>query len=394
MAKKVKKAAPQSRETARIKSFLDMIAPSVVKFEPDHFICGNTFRCVWALREYPTQTDEQAILRHLGEKDGITLRIYTRQVTPAEEKRIIQNAANKNRMGSSNTNDLQQTITAESNLQDVASLVASMHRNREPLLHCAVYIELTASDYNTLKLLQTDVLTELVRSKLNVDRLLLRQQQGFCCASPVGYNAFGQQFERVLPASSVANLYPFNYSGKTDAKGFYVGRDKYGSNILVDFDQRDEDKTSANILILGNSGQGKSYLMKLLILNLLESGKSVITLDAEHEQQEMCEAVGGCFADLMAGSISSTPWNPSAGMTAVTRTIRQRRKPSAKALCWRSMYPFSRTSSGPIRISAMPILTPLRSWYPSSMRNGASQSGPISAVCARRTIRFSLISMT
>ena len=41
--------------------------------------------------------------------------------------------------------------------------------------------------------------------------------------------------------------------------------------------------------------------MKLLILNLLESGKSVITLDAEHEQQEMCEAVGGCFADLMAG---------------------------------------------------------------------------------------------
>ena len=301
LAKKTKKAAPQSRETAGIKSFLDMIAPSVVKFEPDHFICGNTFRCVWALREYPTQTDEQAILRHLGEKDGITLRIYTRQVTPAEEKRIIQNAANKNRMSSSNTNDLQQTITAESNLQDVASLVASMHRNREPLLHCAVYIELTASDYNTLKLLQTDVLTELVRSKLNVDRLLLRQQQGFCCASPVGYNAFGQQFERVLPASSVANLYPFNYNGKTDAKGFYVGRDKYGSNILVDFDQRDEDKTSANILILGNSGQGKSYLMKLLILNLLESGKSVITLDAEHEQQEMCEAVGGCFADLMAG---------------------------------------------------------------------------------------------
>lgn len=70
-----------------IKSFLDMIAPSVVKFNPDHFICGNTFRCVWALREYPTQTDEQALLRHLGEKDGITLRIYTRQLTPVEEDR-------------------------------------------------------------------------------------------------------------------------------------------------------------------------------------------------------------------------------------------------------------------------------------------------------------------
>lgn len=278
-----------------------MIAPSVVSFQPDHFICGNTYRCVWALREYPTSTEEQAILRHLGEKDGITLRIYTRQVTPTEEKKIIQNAANKNRMNRSNTNDLQQTVTAESNLQDVATLVATMHRNREPLLHCAVYIELTASDFNKLKLLQTDVLTELVRSKLNVDRLLLRQQEGFRCVNPAGHNVFGTQFERVLPASSVANLYPFNYSGKLDQNGFYIGKDKYGSNILVDFDQRDEDKTSANILILGNSGQGKSYLMKLLILNLLESGKSVISLDVEHEQREMCEAVGGCFADLMAG---------------------------------------------------------------------------------------------
>lgn len=92
MAKKRVTSTPVSREETNIKSFLDMIAPSVVSFMPDHYICGNTYRCVWALREYPTSTDEQAILRHLGEKDGITLRIYTRQVTPAEEKRIIQNA--------------------------------------------------------------------------------------------------------------------------------------------------------------------------------------------------------------------------------------------------------------------------------------------------------------
>jgi hypothetical protein len=31
-----------------------MIAPSVIKFFTDRFICGNTFRSVWALREYPT----------------------------------------------------------------------------------------------------------------------------------------------------------------------------------------------------------------------------------------------------------------------------------------------------------------------------------------------------
>jgi energy-coupling factor transporter ATP-binding protein EcfA2 len=307
-----RKTKPQStpQDDVRIQYFLDMISPSIIKFNVDHFICGNTFRCVWALREYPTATDEQAILRHLGEKDGITLRIYTRQVTPNEERQIIHNATNKNRMNKSNTNDLQRMVTAESNLQDVVTLVSTMHRNREPLLHCAVYIELIAHDYDSLKLLQTDVLTELVRSKLNVDRLLLRQQQGFLCVGPTGHNTFGNQFERVLPASSVANLYPFNYSGKTDQRGFYLGKDKFGSNILADFDKRDDDKTNPCVLILGNSGQGKSHLLKLILTNILESGKNVLCLDPEHEYIELAENLDGCFVDLMSGQYMINPLEP------------------------------------------------------------------------------------
>lgn len=273
----------------------------MVKFEVDHYIFGSTYRCVWALREYPASTEAQAILRHLGEKSGVTLRIYCRQVSPGEEDRIIDNANKKNKLDGSDPNKLRQTVEAESNLRDVAELVHKMHREHEPLLHCAVYLEMTADSMEGLKRLQTDVLTELVRCKLNVDKLLLRQKQGFCCVSPVGHNALGREFERVLPAGSVANLYPFNYSGKTDPKGIYIGKDKYGSNIVVDFDRRESDKTSANILILGNSGQGKSYLMKLLICNLLEAGKSVISLDAEHELEELCGNLGGCFIDLMAG---------------------------------------------------------------------------------------------
>ena len=300
MKKPFRKKEPTPRE-AFLRTYLDSIAPGVVKFEVDHYIFGNTYRCVWALREYPASTESQAILRHLGEKSGVTLRIYCRQVSPGEEDRIIDNANKKNKLDGSDPNKLRQAVEAESNLRDVAELVHKMHREHEPLLHCAVYLEMTADSMEHLRQLQTDVLTELVRCKLNVDKLLLRQKQGFYCASPVGYNALGREFERVLPAGSVANLYPFNYSGKTDPNGFYIGKDKYGSNIVVDFDRRDSDKTSANILILGNSGQGKSYLMKLLICNLLEAGKSVVSLDAEHELEELCGKLGGCFIDLMAG---------------------------------------------------------------------------------------------
>ena len=193
--KKSKKKPTAKMEEVRVKSFLDMIAPSVIKFYTDYFICGNTYRCVWALREYPTTTEEQALLRHLGQLNGVTLHIYTRQVTPTEERVILQNAANKNRMNRSSSNDMRQVVTAENNLQDVSDVITGIQRNREPLLHCAVFIELAASDLDALKLLQTDVLTDLTRSKLNVDRLLLRQQDGFLSSQPAGHNTFAARFE-------------------------------------------------------------------------------------------------------------------------------------------------------------------------------------------------------
>ena len=287
----------------RVKSFIDMIAPGVIQFNADHYICGNSYRSVWALREYPTATDEQAILKHLGDMDGVTLKIETRQVTAAEEKKIIANAANKNKMLQNNTNNLQEAVNGANNLQDVTTMLVSMHRNREPLFHTAVYIELSAADLDGLRLLQTQVLTELNRSKLNVDRLLLRQKQGFLSVNPVGKNQFREQYERVLPASSVANLFPFNYSGKTDRNGFYIGKDKYGSNILVDFNARSDDKTNANILILGNSGQGKSYLLKLILTIMREAGMRVICLDPEHEYIDLTKNMGGCFVDMMSGDV-------------------------------------------------------------------------------------------
>ena len=298
--KKKGKTAPQAQEV-RPKDFLDLIAPAAVKFNTDHYICGSMYRCTLALRSYPATTEELALLRHLGEKSGVTLSVYTRQVTAAEENGILHNAENKNRMARSSTNSMKAAVTAEGNLQDVAELIAAMRKNREPLVHCAVYIDLAARDPESLRRLREEVTAELVRSKLGADQLLLRQQDGSLSSNPMGRNTFKGQYERVLPASSVANLYPFNYSGKTDPRGFYVGRDRYGSNIIVDLDRRAEDKTTASVLILGNTGQGKSYLLKLLLCNVLEAGKAALSLDSEHEMEDLCNALGGCFLDLLSG---------------------------------------------------------------------------------------------
>ena len=316
LKRKPKVLTPEQVEEIRTKDFFDMILPGTIRFLSDHYIVGDSYRCVWAVREYPPSTEEQAILSQLADRSGVTLRIYHRLVESMEQRKIIQNATRRNRLKSGG-NDVNETIEAEGNLQDVIELLANLRKNKEPLLHCSVFIELKAKSMEKLKELQSDIAMELTRSKISVDRLTLRQKEGFLSTVPTGSNQFGAQYERVLPASSVANLYPFNFSGKTDPQGAYIGRDKYGTNILVDFDRRAEDKTNSNALILGNSGQGKSYLLKLILTNIRESGKRIICLDPESEYETLCDALGGCYIDFMSGEYTINPLEPKAWTDSV-----------------------------------------------------------------------------
>ena len=308
---KKKKLIKEELAEIRTKDFFDCIAPGAVKFFTDHYIVGDSYRCVWAVREYPPSTEVQAILAQLGDRSGVTLRIYHRLVDAHEQRSIIQNAERKNRL-MTGKNDVSDAIEAEGNLQDVVTLLLNLRKNRETLLHCAVFLELKAKSYEALQVLQSDVNMELTRSKLSADKLLMRQKEGFLSASPIGSNQFGAQYERVLPASSVANLYPFSFSGKTGPQGLYIGRDKFGSTVVVDFDHRCDDKTNANTLILGNSGQGKSYLMKLLLTNLRESGKHILVLDPEAEYEDLTQNLGGCYLDFMSGEYIINPLEPKA----------------------------------------------------------------------------------
>lgn len=308
---KKKPPTPEQIAAEEAKSFFDCICPSTVKFFPHHFIVGDTYRCVWAIKEYPPSTEEQAILSHLADHSGVTLRIYNRVVDHREHDQIINHANRKNRLKLGDSN-ITEAVQAEQNLLDVTALLNELKRDNEPLLHCAVFLELKAKSLEGLHSLKNDLQMEVTQAKLSIDMLTLRQKEGFLSVMPFGRNQFGTQFERVLPASSVSNMYPFNFSGKTDPHGFYIGRDRFGTNIIVDLDRRADDKTTGSALILGNSGMGKSYLLKLLVTNLRESGKSIIGLDAEGEMQTLAQNNGGCYLDFLDGKYMINLLEPKA----------------------------------------------------------------------------------
>ena len=183
--KKLKKKA-EVPIPARPKEFLDLIAPAAVKFNTDHYILGGTYRTVMALRTYPPATEELALLRRLGEMEGVTLHLTVRTVTAAEENAILHAATNKSRMEQSNVSNMKQSVTAGAKLQDVVTLIHNQRREQEPLVHCSVFLELTAGSLDQLRSLRSSVNAVLIREKLAADPLLLRQREGFLSVNPAG----------------------------------------------------------------------------------------------------------------------------------------------------------------------------------------------------------------
>lgn len=176
--KKNKELTEEEKEVIRTKSFFDMILPSTIKFSTDHYVCGDSYRCVWAIKEYPPTTEELALFSTLADRNNLTIHLYSRMVDAIEQRKIIQNATRKNKL-STGSNDVQENITAEGNLEDVVNLIAELRKNKEPLLHCAVFLELKADSMQKLRELQSEIQMELTRSKMSVDRLDFLEYKDF-----------------------------------------------------------------------------------------------------------------------------------------------------------------------------------------------------------------------
>ncbi|MBQ9416653.1 MAG: hypothetical protein IJU20_07430 [Clostridia bacterium] len=90
MAKKKQLPEEVAHSEAYVKDFFDMAVPSAIRFNVDHFICGDSYRSVWAIREYPPQTSDQALLARFGDKEAVTVHLYTRLVDGVEQRKILR----------------------------------------------------------------------------------------------------------------------------------------------------------------------------------------------------------------------------------------------------------------------------------------------------------------
>lgn len=103
-----------------LKNFVDIIAPSIMDFKHRrYYIVGNTYRKVFAIRRYKTETEQTAILSEIGEMGGVTLHIYNERVTPSEQEKIFEKAERKNMGDIAEAKTMSKSIDSKENILDI-----------------------------------------------------------------------------------------------------------------------------------------------------------------------------------------------------------------------------------------------------------------------------------
>ena len=296
-----KREKERKREEYEFSLFWKRVMPGVISFRLDEAVVGDTFRHYMAIREYQPSTTSQAILKDIAGMQGVSLKIFYKRITMLEEEKLITRGSRSTVYESNRAESLSDVIDAGEDLSDVSEMFRTMRKERERILYCSVFLEIKASTRVELENIKADVRASLMADKIMADELTLQQKEGMQTVNPLGRNHFGLDYCRPLPAGSVANLYPFSYSGRLDPHGIRIGRAENGTDVYLDPDRRTFDVTNGNIVILGSPGQGKSFLTKFLSVNVIEQGKRLFLLDPEEEYESLVKNIGGTYIDFLSG---------------------------------------------------------------------------------------------
>lgn len=137
-----------------------------------------------------------------------------------------------------------------------------------------------------------------------------------CCLQTLGWNSIWgdkdllvNKISQELPTKVFATSFPMVISPWIDSQGFYVGQiNNSGDPFIWDLFVRNEFRVNSNILILGESGSGKSYLAKKLVCNLTYRRCAVFIFDPEREYRGLVEKFHGQWID--AGGNKTSVINP------------------------------------------------------------------------------------
>jgi type IV secretory pathway VirB4 component len=307
LSKKSKKPGTTLPKEQNVAEFLargsvsvkDIIAPSYIEVDFNYLKIDQKYYQTLYVVGYPRYVSPNWLYSLITFDHPLYISMF---IYPTETKGVLDDLKRKiAEMEATIENDIKVgkvvDPTVQVALDDALALQAELAKGAERFFQFGFYITIPADSLEELNRLSKEVVSTLSSLLIIAKQATLEMEEGFKSTLPKFYDKL--MVWRNMDTTSLATTFPFATASLTRNEGILYGINQHDGSLIV-FDRFTLE--NANSVILGKSGGGKSFLVKLESLRLLTMGVDVIIIDPENEYKKLTETVGGEFIEFSLSS--------------------------------------------------------------------------------------------
>ncbi len=280
-------------------SVKDIIAPSFIEVDFNHLKIDDKYYRTLYVVGYPRYVSANWLYSLVTFDHPLYLSMF---IYPAESKTVLEDLKRKiAEMEATIENQIKAGKVVDPTIQvaldDALALQAELAKGAERFFQFGLYVTIPAESLEELNQITKQVDSILSSLMIIARQATLEMEEGFKSTLPMFYDKLGVW--RNMDTTSLALTFPFSTASLTRNEGILYGVNEHDGSLII-FDRFTLE--NANSVILGKSGGGKSFMIKLEALRLLMMGTDVLIIDPENEYEKLARAVGGEFVVFSGAS--------------------------------------------------------------------------------------------
>ncbi|MDO8497032.1 MAG: ATP-binding protein [bacterium] len=280
-------------------SIKDIIAPSFVEVDFNHLKIDDKYYRTFYVIGYPRYVSANWLYSLITFDHPLYISMY---IYPTESKSVLEDLKQK-------IAEMEATIegqikagkvvdpTVQVALDDALSLQAELAKGAERFFQFGLYITVPADSLEELGQISKQIDSVLASLLIVAKQATLEMEEGFKSTLPMFYDKLSVW--RNMDTTSLATTFPFSTASLTRNEGILYGVNQHDGSLII-FDRFTLE--NANSVILGKSGGGKSFFVKLEAMRLLMMDIQVMIIDPENEYQKLSTSMGGEFIEFSSNS--------------------------------------------------------------------------------------------
>ncbi|MBI5045258.1 MAG: DUF87 domain-containing protein [Candidatus Levybacteria bacterium] len=280
-------------------SLVDLIAPSSVEVDFRYIRVGEKFYSTLFIVGYPRYVSPSWLEPIIDYDHTLDISMFC---YPTQSGDVLTDLRRKiAEMEATLASDAEQGKPAdpkvEAALEDAMGLQEELAKGVERFFQFSFYITVSADSLNELTEATKQLRTTLSSLLLTAKTATLQMEDGFKSTMPIAQDRL--YITRNMDTTSLASTFPFTSAVLTQNKGVMYGINQQNGSLII-FDRFSLE--NANEVVLGKSGSGKSYLIKLEIMRQFMLGTEVIVVDPEGEYETLTKTLGGEVVEFSSNS--------------------------------------------------------------------------------------------